>query len=96
MTTTFVIFGNVGNVTAVLRPSSDIKMMEDSTGDGFLHRRWSHNAAHAEQHAHRGAGFVVALAVKTIGGGKPCEDRGQFSYAMGACGMLCALRVKRI
>jgi hypothetical protein len=78
MSATFVIFGNVGNVTVVLRPSSNIKMTEDSTSGGFLHRRWSHNAAHAEQHAHRGAGLVVALAVKVIGGGKPCEDRGQF------------------
>ena len=29
MSATFVIFGNVGNVTVVLRPSSDIKMTED-------------------------------------------------------------------
>jgi len=79
MIATFVIFGNVGNVTVVLRPSSDIKMMtEDSTSGGFFHRRWSHNAAHAEQHAHRGTDFVVALAIKIIGSGEPCEDRGQF------------------
>jgi len=78
MSATFVIFGNVGNVTVVLRPSSDIKITEDSTNDGFLHRRWSHNATHAEQHAHRWAGFVVALAIKIIGSGKHCEDRGQF------------------
>lgn len=79
MSATFVIFGNVGNVTVVLRPSSGIKMMtEDSTSGGFLHLRWAHNAAHVEQHARRGAGLVVALAVKVIGGGNPCEDRGQF------------------
>ena len=33
MSATFVIFGNVGNVMGVLRPSSDTKMTEDSTGD---------------------------------------------------------------
>jgi hypothetical protein len=74
MSATFVIFGNVGNVTVVLRPSSDIKMMtEDSRSGGFLRRRWSHDAAPAEQHAHRGADFVVALTVNIIDGGKPVK-----------------------
>jgi hypothetical protein len=54
MTATFVIFGNVGNVTVVLRPSSDIKMAEDSTGDEISA---SLLIAHGEQHSHRGAGF---------------------------------------
>ncbi len=82
MSATFVITGNVGNVTAVLRPSSDVKMTEDSTSDGFLHLRWTQLMG--EQHARRLADFV-ALTVKIIGSAEPAKIGNGFRCPIRGC-----------
>ena len=60
MTATFVILGNVGDVTVVLRPSSDIKMMEDSTAEEISP---SPLVAYA---AHGGAATPIASRISSL------------------------------